>query len=96
MNLDRPEGMRRDSSRRARLCSTSLSPLILLLFLPLFATAIARRPAREDRLEAARESVAPHRYGEAIPILQTELADHPENDDARLLLARVLSWQAAL
>jgi len=73
-----------------RLYSTALFPLILLLLAP---TDRASGQPAEDKLEAARESVSAHRYVEAIPILQSELADHPENDDARLLLARVLSWQ---
>jgi tetratricopeptide (TPR) repeat protein len=37
--------------------------------------------------------VSARRYVDAIPLLESELADHPENDAARLLLARVLSWQ---
>ncbi len=90
MNLDRPKGMRRNASRLMRLHKAALLPLILLLL----ATA-QRAPAQpaEDKLEAARESVSAHRFAEAIPLLQSELGEHPENDEARLLLARVLSWQ---
>jgi len=71
---------------------TALLPLVLPLLLLATAERAPGQPA-EDKLETARESVSAHRYVEAIPLLQGELADHPENDDARLLLARVLSWQ---
>lgn len=90
MNLDRPRGMRRSASRLTRLRPAALFPLLLLFF-----ASAERAPAQPapDKLESARESVGAHRFGEAIPLLQSELADHPDNDEARLLLARVLSWQ---
>jgi len=102
MNLDRLDGMRRDASRRARLSLTALLPLLLPLLLLAAAERASSQPAddqpaieqpTQDKLEAARESVGAHRYVEAIPLLKAELVDHPEDDDARLLLARVLSWQ---
>jgi len=97
MNLDRLDGMRRDASRRPRLSWTALLPFVLPLLLLAAAERASGQTAEDlpaqDKLEAARESVSAHRYVEAIPLLQAELAEHPEDDDARLLLARVLSWQ---
>ena len=44
-------------------------------------------------MDEARERVSQKQFAQAIPLLQTELAQNPENDDARELLARVYSWQ---
>jgi len=41
---------------------------------------------------SARALIGEGRFGEAIPLLREELRADPTNDDARLLLARVLSW----
>jgi cytochrome c-type biogenesis protein CcmH/NrfG len=70
---------------------TALLPLLLFLLLLAAADRAWSQPA-EDKLEAARESVNAHRFAEAIQLLQSQLADHPEDDDGALL-ARVLSWQ---
>ena len=72
------------------------SPRLALAVTALFALALAPPAARasplsmpgESRLETARERIAEQRFGEAIPLLQAELREHPENDDARLTLAR--------
>jgi tetratricopeptide (TPR) repeat protein len=100
MSLDRPRGMLRSASRRMRLHAAALFSLILLCLItaqraPAQSTPAKPAPAQpvEDKLEAARESVSAHRFAEAVPLLESELAEHPENDEARALLARVLSWQ---
>ena len=45
------------------------------------------------RMDQARERIAEMRFDDAIQILQVEVHERPDNDDARLLLARVLSWR---
>src|SRR6185312_10093887 len=100
MSHDRPRGMGRSASRLTRLHVAALSSAFILLCIAVAQRAPAQpaaaKPApaqSEDKLEAARESVAAHRFAEAISLLESELAKNPENDEARSLLARVLSWQ---
>jgi tetratricopeptide (TPR) repeat protein len=97
MSLDRPKGMLGSASLRTRLRAAALFALLLACLVSV-PPALAQRttaPAQppEDYLESARESVSAHRFAEAVSALQAELALRPENDEARTLLARVLSWQ---
>lgn len=78
----------RSANRRARLVPT----ILLSLLLPFVAAKISYAQSNGSRLDAARELVAAKQFDQAIPILQSELKGSPENDDARILLARVYSW----
>ena len=53
----------------------------------------SRANAADDPLDTARARVNDHRLPEAIAILQAEVRAHPDRDEARQLLARVLSWE---
>jgi len=70
----------------------SIRAALLIAFLahghPAFAQTTGMSP-----YDTARARLREDRQAEAIPLLQSELRMRPNNDDARLLLARVLSWQ---
>lgn len=69
--------------------------LLVSLFLapPLFHSSDARAQSTPSRIDRARELIAEERRTEAIPLLEAELRERPENHEARALLARVLSWE---
>ena len=83
----------RRSTRTARsrcgLVASSAASLLLLLA----SAAPAGAQSGVSPYDAARARLREDRQAEAIPLLQSELRARPGNDDARLLLARVLSWQ---
>lgn len=79
------------TARSRRGLVASLAPTLLLLLA--VSTAPAHAQSGVSPYDAARARIREDRQAEAIPLLQSELRARPDNDDARLLLARVLSWQ---
>src|SRR5262249_10350024 len=67
----------------------ALLPLVLLA--SFYGTACA--DPGTDRLETARTRLDQHRLPAANAVLQAQVKARPDRDEARLLLARVLSWQ---
>ncbi|HET9252873.1 MAG TPA: tetratricopeptide repeat protein [Candidatus Eisenbacteria bacterium] len=69
-----------------------LALLVLIVALPLLATP-AHGQAAPSPFDRARELIAEEKRIEAIPLLEAELRERPDNEEARMLLARVLSWE---
>lgn len=69
-----------------------LVPLAIML---LGACLVATFPARSDPgiFDQSRVMVENARLSDAEEMLQQWLAGHPEDQEARFLLARVLAWQ---
>jgi len=63
------------------------------IFLLAVCCATAWADPGADPLETARTRIDQHRLPEATALLQADVKEHPDRDDARFLLARVLSWQ---
>jgi tetratricopeptide (TPR) repeat protein len=57
------------------------------------AAGISFGQPESSYLEEARERVSQKRFDQAISLLQAELNQNPDNNEARELLARVYSWQ---
>ncbi len=87
-SLRLPQENDASAHRRARL----ISAIVLLLLLLVAASEISYAQSNGNALSEARERVAAKQFDQAIPLLQAELKARPENDDARILLARVYSW----
>jgi tetratricopeptide (TPR) repeat protein len=68
-------------------CSTAFLVLLLL------AAPDAGAQGAPPRTDQARELIAAERNKDAIVLLEAEVRANPENDEARSLLARVLSWE---
>jgi tetratricopeptide (TPR) repeat protein len=81
---------RRFPTRFARGPSAAV-PLVFLAFL--LGAPGAHAQSSPSRVDEAREMVAAGRGAEAIRFLDAELRERPQNDEARTLLARVLSWE---
>ncbi|MGH7681071.1 MAG: tetratricopeptide repeat protein [Candidatus Eiseniibacteriota bacterium] len=78
----------------SRLVWRHRTALLLIALLAVVAPGAPALGQTESRyLEEAREHVSQKQFDQAIPLLQTELKQNPDNDDARELLARVYSWQ---
>jgi tetratricopeptide (TPR) repeat protein len=70
-----------------------VSAFVLAFLALLLAPRIAPAQSSASRVDQARELIALERRTEAIPLLEAELKDRPQNDEARSILARVLSWE---
>jgi len=70
----------------------SIRAVLLIAFLA-HGNPASAQTAGMSPYDTARARLREDRQAEAIPLLQSELRMRPNNDDARLLLARVLSWQ---
>ena len=66
---------------------------LLLLFLTLPDGSLARAQTAPSRLDRARELIAEEKRTEAVPLLEAELRERPDHHEARMLLARILSWE---
>ena len=66
---------------------------LALLAITAIAPSIAFAQTATSRVDRARELIAAERGRDAIPLLDAELKENPGNDEARSLLARVLSWE---
>jgi tetratricopeptide (TPR) repeat protein len=74
--------------------ASGLAAAVSLVFLALLlVTPDAGAQSSPSRVDQAREMVAARRGAEAIRLLDAELRERPQNDEARTLLARVLSWE---
>lgn len=65
------------------------------IVLQLQPVLIAQTSSQQDALAKARAAIEARRFRSAQVTLEDIVADAPENDEARFLLARVLSWQDA-
>jgi len=90
----KPAEARKSTLTARRRLGASIPAALLLVILALsHAVSTEAQTAGMSPYDAARARLREDRQAEAIPLLQSELRMRPGNDEARLLLARVLSWQ---
>jgi len=89
----KPVRARRSTPTGHKPLRTLVRAALLIAVLAHATPVLAQTTAGMSPYDAARERLREDRQADAIPLLQSELRMRPDNDDARLLLARVLSWQ---
>ena len=83
---------RTSGAAHSRVRFPALVPLLLLFAISLHAADAVAQTA-PSRLDRERELIAEEKRIEAIPLLEAELRERPDDYEARMLLARVLSWE---